>query len=153
MSLLTKSSTQDVSKEIEGLLACVQPFQASKYGHDEPQRQALLEASRSLVAALESPAQVNARMSWEEPATASALRLLIDIKVLEHMLLDDKPKKASRLAEACGADPVLVARLLKRVAASSPRALVEEVGPDEYKPTALTRHFADEVNAGCFTNR
>lgn len=84
----------------------------------------------------------------------AALRILLDLNIFRAIVethSSGKPAtKADDLARTCGADPELVSRLLKRVAAAS---IVEEVGVDEYAPNAMTRHFAEDVNAGFFIDK
>lgn len=118
------------------------------------ERTALLASARALVAGLETPQETNVRISWWDPTTAAALRLLLEYKVFPHMVgidSDDSPKTtAVDLAAKCGDKHGLIRRLLKRVANSS---YVKEVGPDEYVPTPLTWHFAQDTNAGYFKSR
>lgn len=153
MSYLTGASTQDISREIQTVQEDIQKLSRVGNGDDQAQRQALLSSARKLVSALETPGHVVARMSWEEPTTSGSLRILIDLDIFKHMVKGDAtvPKQASDLAAMSGADPVLLQRLLKRVASSSP-PLVEETGPDEYTPNRWTRALADEVNTGTFTD-
>lgn len=153
MSYLAGASAQDVSREIQTVQEDIQNLSSVGDGDDQAQRQALLSSARKLVSSLETPGHVVARMSWEEPTTSASLRILIDLNTFKHMLEDNTavPKQASKLAEMSGADPVLVQRLLKRVASSSP-PLVEETGPDQYTPNRWTRAFADDVNTGTFTD-
>lgn len=153
MSYLTSASTQDVSREAQSVQEDIQNLSRVSGGDDQVQRQALLSSARKLVAALETPGHMVARMSWEEPTTSGSLRILIDLGIFKHMLGGDTtvPKQASELAKMSGADPILLQRLLKRVASSSP-PLVEETGPDEYIPNRWTRAFADDVNTGAFTD-
>lgn len=153
MSYLAGVSTQDVSREIQTVQEDIQNLSRAGDGDDQAQRQALLSSARKLVTALETPGHVIARMSWDEPTRSGSLRILIDLDIFKHMLEGDTtvPKKANELAELSGADPVLLQRLLKRVASSSP-PLVEETGTDEYTPNIWTRAFADEVNTGAFTD-
>lgn len=153
MSYLGGVSTEDVSREIQTVQEDIQKLSLSGDGDDQAQRQALLSSARKLVTALETTGHVVARMSWEEPTMSASLRILIDLDIFKHMLEGNTtaPKQASELAEMSGADPVLVQRLLKRVASSSP-PLVEETRPDEYTPNRWTRAFADEMSAGAFTD-
>lgn len=153
MSYLAGASTQDVSREIQIIQEDIQKLSCVGNGDDQAQRQALLSSARKLVTALETPGHVVARMSWDEPTTSASLRILIDLDIFKRMTEGDAaaPKQARDLAEMSGADPVLLQRLLKRVASSSP-PLVEETGPDEYTPNRWTRAFADEVNTGTFTD-
>lgn len=153
MSYLAGTSTQDVSREIQTVQEDIQNLSRAGDGDDQAQRQALLTSARKLVTALETTGHVVARMSWDEPTMSGSLRILIDLGIFKHMLAGDTtiPKQANELAELSGADPVLLQRLLKRVASSSP-PLVEETGADEYVPNRWTRAFADEVNTGAFTD-
>ncbi|CAN8101502.1 unnamed protein product [Discula destructiva] len=149
MSDPTGPSSEDISHELQAIQASIQAL--SSNGDTQTQRRALLDSARSLVAALETPAQVIARLSWEVPTASAALRLLIELGVFKLMLAGGGVEKqtASELAGQSGADPVLVQRLLKRVAAASP-PLVDEMGPDVYVPNRYTRAFADDVYCGPF---
>ncbi|KAL1847551.1 hypothetical protein Daus18300_013920 [Diaporthe australafricana] len=152
MSYLTGTSTEDVSSEIQAIQQDIQNLSSTGDGYDQAQRQALLNSARQLVAALETPEYVVARIGWEEPTSSAALRILIDLNIFKHLTSGEAtPKQASELARLSGADPILVQRLLKRAASSSP-LLVEETGPDEYGPNRWTRAFADDVNTGAFTD-
>lgn len=151
MSLITQTSSRDISKEVHDIQTEVQNFETKD---DQHQRGALLISARKLVAALETPTLVNSRISAELPTMNAAIRMLLDMKLFPALVgdnvEDNSPKKADDLAVSCGADPELVRRLLKRVANES---IVEEVGVDEYVPTAITRHFAEDINAGFFINK
>ncbi|KAG6355801.1 hypothetical protein INS49_003767 [Diaporthe citri] len=124
MSYLSGASTQDVSREIQTVQEDIQNLSCAGDGDDQAQRQALLSSARELVNALETTGHVVARMSWDEPTMSGSLRILIDLGIFKHMLEGDTtvPKQANELAELSGADPVLLQRLLKRVASSSPPA-------------------------------
>lgn len=150
MSYLSGTSTQNISREIEALQENIHNLSLVD---DQHQRQALLSSARKLVSALETPGHVVSRMSWDEPTLSAALRILIDLDVFKLMVETGAtvPKQAYQLAVMSGADPVLVQRLLKRVASSSP-PLIEETGPNEYIPNRWTRAFANEVNTGAFTD-
>ncbi|KAI3395863.1 hypothetical protein diail_800 [Diaporthe ilicicola] len=153
MSYLAGTSTDDVSREIRAIQEDIHNLSTRGDKDNQTQRQALLNSARKLVAALETAEYVVARIGWEEPTMAAALRILIDLKILKHMARGEtkSPKQTSELAEMSGADPILVQRLLKRIASSSP-PLVEETGTDEYMPNRWTRAFADDVNTGAFTD-
>lgn len=153
MSYLTGTSTEDVSREIQAVQQDIQNLSSTGDRNYQAQRQALLNSARQLVAALETPEYVVARIGWEEPTSSAALRILIDLNIFKHITRGASmaSKQASELAKLSGADPILVQRLLKRVASASP-PLVEETGPDEYAPNRLTRAFADDINTGAFTD-
>lgn len=153
MSYLAGASNEDISREIHAVQEDMRNLSRVSDGDDQTQRQSLLSSARKLVTALETPGHVVARMSWDDPTLSASLRILIDLGIFKHMTADETtvPNEAHKLAELSGADPVLVQRLLKRVASSSP-PLVEETGPDEYTPNRWTRAFADEVNTGTFTD-
>lgn len=150
--------SQGSCKEVSRLVTSISSFlknddiPAQQVSPEE--RTALLASARNLVAALESPQETNVRMSWGEPTTAAALRLLLEYNVFTHMVgtdINDSPKTtATSLSTKCGDRFGLIRRLLKRVANS---AFVKEVGPDEYVPTPLTWHFAQEANAGYFKSK
>jgi hypothetical protein len=76
---------------------------------DEEARKALLEVARNLVASLEQPVEAVVRMNWLEPTRWAAVRIAIDIKLFEAMVVDNgSPKSVKKLADDTGCDPVLL---------------------------------------------
>ncbi|KAK4899973.1 hypothetical protein LTR27_002736 [Elasticomyces elasticus] len=113
-------------------------------------RNAALSAARSLVAALESPAERIARMSWYDPLLIAAVRLGIDAKLFielrEHA---GKPATISELADANKADPVLLARLLKLLATAD---IVKETSSNSFASTPVSNLLATPEGSGSIVN-
>ncbi|PLB37615.1 o-methyltransferase [Aspergillus candidus] len=115
----------------------------------------LLENARALVYALETPREALARYSWAESSTYAAIQIASNCRVFKDLSDDDTPKSAVQLAEACGADPSMLSRILKHLAAMG---AIEEVGPHEYRRTGFTQamcstRFSDSFQcmADCIT--
>ncbi|MCJ1306215.1 hypothetical protein MMC08_009033, partial [Hypocenomyce scalaris] len=102
---------------------------------DEKARKKALAAARSLCLALETPPEAIVRIAWAEPALSVAARVAIALNVFEH-LSKDAGKSSSELAALTGADPVLLGRILKHLAAMG---VIHEVDADSYASTSLAR--------------
>ncbi|KAJ5095481.1 o-methyltransferase [Penicillium alfredii] len=92
----------------------------------------LLETARSLVRALETPREALLRYCWREPASFAAIMFTLNLGVFALLPATGSPKKAQELAEATKADPKLLSRMLKHLAATG---VLAETGPDEYRGT------------------
>ncbi|GKZ49885.1 hypothetical protein AbraIFM66951_002594 [Aspergillus brasiliensis] len=99
---------------------------------DENERTRILDAARSLVYALETPREAIIRHCWSQSTLYAALETAVDLGVFTVLSQDDKPKTADRLAAVTGADPTMLARILKHLAAMG---VITETGPDEYRRT------------------
>lgn len=75
---------------------------------DHKDRSTLLETARSLVYALETPREAMIRYCWSQATLYAALETGVDLGVFAVLSKDDKPKTAAELANATGADPVLL---------------------------------------------
>lgn len=142
-------SSENVAQVLSSISDFLKEGDLQEQQTSEQERVLLLALAQRLVATLESPQEANVRITWREPTTAAALRLLLEYNVFSHIVgknENESPKtKATDLAIKCGDKHGLIPRLLKHVATSS---FVREVGPDEYVPTALTWHFSKDINAG-----
>ncbi|KAI1214680.1 S-adenosyl-L-methionine-dependent methyltransferase [Annulohypoxylon truncatum] len=104
---------------------------------DDKTRLELAETARKLVRALETPRETMIKHCWAQTATMAALTVGVDMGLFNIMAEDGgKSKKSADLAKAVGADPTLVARLLRHLGAMG---YVEETDVDEYKPTNFTK--------------
>ncbi|MCJ1386457.1 hypothetical protein MMC17_009583 [Xylographa soralifera] len=106
-------------------------------------RRRCLDAARTLTFALETPVEAILRNCWAEQGHHSALRTGIDLKLFEK--LDERngePKSSIELAKMTGADPVLMGRLLKHLAAMGS---IYETGPNEYVPTPFSRALKEPI--------
>ncbi|KAJ6051332.1 uncharacterized protein N7446_005964 [Penicillium canescens] len=106
---------------------------ASLQNHKE--RSALLDAARSLVYALETPREAMIRYCWSQSTLYAAVETGVDLGLFAILSKDEKPKTAAELANATGADPVLLARILKHLCAMG---VILETGPSEYRRTGLS---------------
>ncbi|KAK5216810.1 hypothetical protein LTR72_010180 [Exophiala xenobiotica] len=93
-------------------------------------REAAIEACRSLASSLETPSEAVVRMTWVEPSHLAALRMAVDMWLFEHLAAEQSsPKGSAQLAAACSAEPWLVGRTMKLLAAMGS---VREVDADSY---------------------
>ncbi|KAH8892452.1 S-adenosyl-L-methionine-dependent methyltransferase [Thozetella sp. PMI_491] len=100
-------------------------------------RQDLLLKARALVQALETPRETMVKHTWAQTGVAAAISLGVDTGLWSLMAKEgDKPQKTADLASSLKIDPVLLARLLKHLAAMG---YINETGPDEYKPTNFSK--------------
>lgn len=106
---------------------------------DERQRQKLLATSHELLRAIESPKERIARMCYADIYLFIATRVLVDLDVFNIVARADGPVSVEKLGEKTGADPALLARLLKHVCT---QGFVEERGADEYAASGITKEMA-----------
>ncbi|GAM39457.1 hypothetical protein TCE0_034r11023 [Talaromyces pinophilus] len=99
-------------------------------------RRQLLESVRSLSYALETPREAMIRYCWSQPTIFAAIELGVNLGLFKVLSKDDKPKTAVELAEATGAEPVFLSRILKHLGAMG---AIYEVGPDTYQPTNFAK--------------
>ncbi|PWY79169.1 o-methyltransferase [Aspergillus heteromorphus CBS 117.55] len=102
---------------------------------DEEERTTVLDAARALVYALETPREAMIRHTWCQSSLYAALETAVDLGVFPALSKDDSPKTAAELAAATGADPTMLARILKHLNANG---VITETGPDEYRRTGFT---------------
>ncbi|MCJ1434794.1 hypothetical protein MMC27_004164 [Xylographa pallens] len=126
-------------------------------------RRQCLDAARTLTFALETPVEAILRNCWAEVGLPpshcvssvlilfggtqqghhSALRAGIDLKLFEK--LDERngeAKSSAELAKMTSADPVLLGRLLKHLAAMGS---IYETGPNEYISTPFSRALREPI--------
>ncbi|RDW63706.1 hypothetical protein BP6252_11251 [Coleophoma cylindrospora] len=100
-------------------------------------RKDLMETTRALFLALETPMEAIVRMAWAEkplvPLIYTAMNLNLFAKMNEN---GASPKNVRELAEMTDSDPILLGRILKHLAAMS---FVKETGPDIYTNTRLSK--------------
>lgn len=90
----------------------------SAYANKKPgSREQLINLCHSLIASLELPSEAIQRMGWAEPARAAHCRTAVELKLFE--ILKDAPQglSAEHIAEKASANPILVSRMLKHLAA------------------------------------
>ncbi|CAD6587022.1 MAG: hypothetical protein ASARMPREDX12_002571 [Alectoria sarmentosa] len=106
-------------------------------------RRQCLDAARSLTFALETPVESILRNAWAEQGHHAALRTCINLGVFER--LEERSgdaKSSSELAKMTGADPGLMGRLLKHLAAMGS---IYETGSNEYVPTPLSKALKEPI--------
>ncbi|KAJ3520700.1 hypothetical protein NM208_g13606 [Fusarium decemcellulare] len=110
---------------------------------DENARQAVIAAATSLIQELENPGEQLARIGWGEPTKSAAFRTAFELGILQK--LADEPQGSEQLAKDTVADPVLVARVLKHLAANG---IIKEVGLDQYVGTPFSMSTRDPTMEG-----
>ncbi|KAE8143758.1 putative O-methyltransferase [Aspergillus pseudotamarii] len=81
-------------------------------------REALIEHSRALIAALEIPSEFIQRTFWAEPAQSAIIRLAVDVKLFQHLQeAGDAGLTPDALALKTGVDAVLLSRLARHLVA------------------------------------
>ncbi|RDW59167.1 hypothetical protein BP5796_12091 [Coleophoma crateriformis] len=100
-------------------------------------RKDLMETTRALSLALETPMEAIVRMAWAEkslmPLVYTAMNLNLFAKMNEN---GASPKSYEKLAEMTDSDPILLGRILKHLAAMS---FVNETGPGVFANTRLSQ--------------
>ncbi|PCD33485.1 hypothetical protein AU210_009710 [Fusarium oxysporum f. sp. radicis-cucumerinum] len=109
----------------------------------ETSRQKIIAAASALIQELENPGEQLARIGWGEPTRTAALRTLFDLGILQR--LGEEPQSSEQLTAGTKADPVLVARALKHLAANG---IIKEVGQDSYIETPFTMSTRDPTMEG-----
>ncbi|RAL08720.1 o-methyltransferase [Aspergillus homomorphus CBS 101889] len=103
--------------------------------NDELERSKILDSARSLVYALETPREAIIRHCWSQSTLYAAIETAVDLDLFRALSRDAKPKSAAELALATGVNPVMLARILKHLAAMG---VIKETGPDEYRRTGFS---------------
>lgn len=111
-------------------------------GGDTARRQ-LLETIAKMNVALETPADFVQKLGWAEPARNTALRMTVDLGIFEMLKASDQSLKVEGIAAQTEADPALIARMMKHMAAMH---VVEEVGQDAYRGTPLSDALTEPAN-------
>ncbi|KAI3321516.1 S-adenosyl-L-methionine-dependent methyltransferase [Xylariaceae sp. AK1471] len=111
---------------------------------DDAARQKTIAVASALIQELENPGEQMARIGWGEPSRTAALRTAFELGLLKK--LADKPQDSKQLATGTTADPALVARILKHLAANG---IVKEVNVDQYIGTPFSMASNDPtISAG-----
>ncbi|KAL2797363.1 S-adenosyl-L-methionine-dependent methyltransferase [Aspergillus keveii] len=146
----------NAAEEVPDLLKKVISFgEAYAKNSDEDTRAKYLDTARSLVYALETPREAMIRYCWSQSTLYAAIETCVDLGVFPVLSKDDTPKTATELAEATNADPAMLARLLKHLAAMG---VIKETDPDTYRrngfSTSLSaKRYSDAYPCmtGCIT--
>ncbi|UNI20306.1 hypothetical protein JDV02_006406 [Purpureocillium takamizusanense] len=106
--------------------------------NDGEARLKLVAAAEALTLELYTPFEFAVRIGWGEASRTAAVRVAVDLGLLKK--LSDEPQNSEQLAAGTVADPVLVARIFKHLAATG---IVREVGRDSYVSTRFSRSMND----------
>ena len=118
--------------DIDSLVSHLQAAQASTtISHSDSTR--LLRAAQNLVTTLEKPANRLVAIA-KGPAAHAALRVAFNIKLFE--AFDSETSTAQDLAQRCGVDPVLMARIMRALLCIG---IFDEVGEETYTHNLLSR--------------
>ncbi|KAL2812683.1 S-adenosyl-L-methionine-dependent methyltransferase [Aspergillus cavernicola] len=119
-----------------------------EYTEVDPQaRLPLLEAARSLVYALETPREAIIRHCWSESTSYAAIETAVALGLFTAIGTDDTPRSVAELVESTGADPALLGRLTKHLAAMG---VITETGCDEYCSTGFSKVLTVEKYSDAF---
>ncbi|KAF4953351.1 hypothetical protein FSARC_12402 [Fusarium sarcochroum] len=110
---------------------------------DEGARQKIIATASALIQELENPGEQLARIGWGEPTRTAAFRTAFDLGILQK--LGEEPQSSEQLAAGTKADPVLVARALKHLAANG---IIKEAGQDSYVGTPFSMSTRDPTMEG-----
>ncbi|KAJ5835419.1 Winged helix-turn-helix transcription repressor DNA-binding [Penicillium robsamsonii] len=132
---------------VSDLLQTVASHGKDLLAQDPEARAKLLEATRSLTYALETPREAIIRHCWSESTSYAALETAVDINLFSALGTDDKPKTVAELAKATSVDPILLERLMKHLAAMG---TITETGHNKYCPTGFSKVLTVEKYSGAF---
>ncbi|KAL4746853.1 hypothetical protein BDW72DRAFT_183937 [Aspergillus terricola var. indicus] len=133
--------------QVPGLLDEIAASGKQYLGAEPQARLELLEAARSLVYALETPREAIIRHCWAESTSYAALETAVALNLFTALGTHDEPKTVTELAEATGAEPALLGRLMKHLAAMG---VITETGSDEYCPTSFSKVLTVEKYSDAF---
>ena len=116
---------------------------ALKTGH-QGAREGLLSAALRLVSELQHPTENALQLLWAQPTHLAVIRMAVEIKLFQAMLSTPSSGETSKtIAARCipeaTVDPILVARMLRHLAAMS---TIRETGPDTFAPTPTSLAYA-----------
>lgn len=114
------------------------PSEASSQAYD---RRKLREAASKLALALETPGETFDRVAYY-PMHTTVVRIANSLKLLQAIVNSPTPQSSAELAQAVGADPLLLRRLLRYLVATR---MIGEADVDRYKATHITRTLSTPV--------
>ncbi|KAJ5093997.1 hypothetical protein N7456_009858 [Penicillium angulare] len=126
---------------VPGLLEKIAASGNAFVSKDPKARTELLDAARALVCATETPRETMIRVSWSQSTLYACIETGVDLGLFTALSEDDKPKTADSLAKAVGAEPKMLARILKHLCAMG---LILETGPNEYRRTGFSMSLMSE---------
>ncbi|KAK2794397.1 hypothetical protein FQN51_000839 [Onygenales sp. PD_10] len=142
-------------KEVPHLLEEVASYGKDFVQEDPKARMKLLESARSLVYALETPREAMIRYCWSDAAAFASIETAVERGIFVELGKGDGPKRVVDIAAATNCDAVMLSRIMKHMAAVG---VIAEAGPDEYKPTGISKALTLQIYAvgfpcmtGCVT--
>lgn len=107
-------------------------------------REGLLSAASRLISSLQHPTEHALQLLWAQPTHLNVIRLAVEIKLFQAMTStpptgEPSTAIASRCQPEGRVDPVLVARMLRHLAAM---ATITETAPDTFAPTQISLAYA-----------
>ncbi|KAL8818105.1 MAG: hypothetical protein Q9191_008014, partial [Dirinaria sp. TL-2023a] len=130
--------------EVSTIVAEINTAAKTLEGNTHGAREKLLDLCSSLTAKLETPSEMIQKIGWAEesaftslavPARTAAVRFAVDLDLFETLKEADQPLSAGQLAKSSDADPALIARTMKHLAAMK---IVSEDGGNGYTSTATS---------------
>lgn len=107
-------------------------------------REGLLSAASRLISSLQHPTENALQLLWAQPTHLNVIRMAVEISLFQAMLSTPSTgERSASIAARCvpegKVDPVLVARMLRHLAAMS---TVVETGTDTFAPTPTSLAYA-----------
>lgn len=107
-------------------------------------REGLLSAASRLISELQHPTENALQLLWAQPTHLAVIRMAVEIKLFQAMVSTPSSGETSTtIATRCTpegtVDPVLVARMLRHLAAMS---TIRETGSDTFAPTPTSLAYA-----------
>ncbi|KAF2686283.1 O-methyltransferase [Lentithecium fluviatile CBS 122367] len=131
------------SKEALALLDNISKLSGGLKNSQLGSREGLLDTCSRLIAELSHPSETMLKIFWSDPTHLAIIRLSVDIQLFQALsTIDEAGKTSAEIAAKCTSqtDPVLVARMLRHLAAMH---TIRETGPDTFAPTTLSNTLAE----------
>ncbi|KAJ5728130.1 o-methyltransferase [Penicillium malachiteum] len=129
------ATSPNIPAQVPGLLEKIAKSGKAFLADDPKARTELLDAARALVYATETPREAMIRVCWSQSTLYACIESGVDMGLFTALSKDDKPKSVASLAEVVGAEPKMLARLMKHLCAMG---VIIETGPDEYLRTGYS---------------
>ncbi|KAK2606306.1 hypothetical protein QQS21_003237 [Conoideocrella luteorostrata] len=121
--------------------AIIQSIQSMAGSADEFERKKLIDTLHSVIHSIEGPQEFMQRLLYSH-VNISVARVGCDLKLYNHVADSPTPVSAQFVAEKAGADPELVARLLRYLASIG---TLDEAGAGLFKANTQTKTLADDA--------
>lgn len=136
-------ATSPATQEALSILSEITELGNGLKNGEQGAREGLLGAASRLIASLQHPTETALQLLWAQPTHLNVVRMAVEIKLF-NALLSTPPsgERSAAIASRCTPatiDPVLVARMLRHLAAMS---TVRETGPDTFAPSPTAKAFA-----------